>query len=227
MSIVNASEFVKTHIRWIWEAPDDEDERVVAAEAVTALFALAEGWIDIIALEARLGLYDHEILTEAQLRPPEPFHLLHVQPSGEARIKPTYRPLESQASTLDAATATTWIDAKLLATPVPESRYTPSLRELLLAGSRVRLPEDVPGKLLKVSCYAGEIDVPVDSGWVTAPSTPPGVPSPISLRITNLDGLLRLVLEVFWSPWASAPVAVAPIRDGLARLKTRNWRLDE
>jgi hypothetical protein len=78
-----------------------------------------------------------------------------------------------------------------------------------------------------MSCYAGEIEVPVDQGWVTAPVDPPGVPNPVALRIANLDGALRLILEVFWSAWAAEPEPVAPIRDGLLRLRDRGWRVDE
>lgn len=227
MTTVNASEFVKTHIRWLWEAPEDADERVVATEAIMALLAIAEGWLDIVALEVRLGLYDHETFTEAETRLPEPFHLLQVEPSGDVRVKPMYRPAESRTSILNSATATTWVDSMLLSAPAPEARFTPSLRELLVAGSRVRLPNSTSSERLRVSCYAGEIEVPADRGWVVAPTNPPGVPNPVSLRVTNLDGLLRLVLEVFWSPWASDPEPVAPIRDGLLRLQARGWRADE
>ena len=226
MTIVNASEFVKAHFRWIWEAPEDTGERTVAAEAVTALFVLAEGWLDIVALEARLGLYDREIFTEAQARPRDQFQLLRLEPANHVRIKPMYRPTEARTATLDAATAASWVDSKLAEETAPDARYELSLRELLVAGSRARLPDSVSSEPLTVSCYAGEIEVPVDRGWVTAPAHPPGVPNPVSLRIANLDGALRLVLEAFWSPWAGDQAPIPPIRDGLLRLAARGWHAD-
>lgn len=227
MNIVNASESVKTHIRQIWEAPEDADERAAASEAVAALFALAGGWLDIVALEIRLGLYDRETCTEAGMRPGEPFHLLRAESVQNVRVNPTYRAMESRTKTLDACAAVTWVNDMLSQASIGDARYEPSVRELLVAGLRARLPGSVTSDSLKVSCYAGEIEIPVDRGWVTAPATPPGVPDPVSLRITNLDGALRLVLEVFWSAWANAPEPSPAIRDGLSRLHARGWRVDE
>ena len=227
MSIVDASEAPQAHIRWTWETPENADERAVAAEAVTALFALANGWLDIVALEVRLGLYDREIFTEASTRPRDPLHLLRRDSAPNVRVKPMYRPAESRTSILNAATAIAWIESKLIEARVGDGRHEPSLRELLVAGARVRLPDSVTTEPLRVSCYAGEIEVPVDHGWVTAPRNPPGVPDPVSVGITNLDGQLRLVLEVFWSAWADDPERQASIRDGMSRLHHRDWRIDE
>lgn len=227
MNTANASEFVKTHIRYVWEAPESADERTVATEAVAALYSIASGWIDILALEARIGFYDQRVLTEAQARPAEPYHLLRSTAVGDTRIKPQYRPIEMQASVLDVAAAGSWVDAKLSEVRVDESCYEPSLRELLVVGLRAQLPGNDSSEQLRVSCYAGEIDVTTEGGWVAAPADPPGVPDPISLRLTNLDGALRMILEIMWSPWASDTEPVAPVREGLARLEARGWRTDE
>jgi|ERR1044071_8182902 hypothetical protein len=227
MIIANASEFVKAHTRWIWEAPEHADERTVAVEAVAAVFDAAGGWLDIAALEARIGLYDHEIFTEADTRPKDAFHLLRSQSIEHVRIKPMYRPIESVTAVLNTAAAIAWVEAALSDVQISERRYEPSLRELLVAGSRARLPESDSSERLRIRCYAGEIEVPVDHGWVTAPSDPPGVPNPVALRLANLDGILRLVIDVFWSPWAEETEPVPAIRDGLIRLETRGWRADE
>jgi hypothetical protein len=80
---------------------------------------------------------------------------------------------------------------------------------------------------LKIGCYAGEVEVPIDDGWVAAPSDPPGIPDPVTLEITNTDGALRLILEVFWSPWAAAPDPPLAIREGLSRLQARGWHVDQ
>lgn len=227
MSIVNASEFVKTHIRWTWETSENANERAIMTEAVTALFALADGWLDVVAVEIRLGIYDSETFTEASTRPPAPFHLLRADSAVNVRVEPTYRSIESRTSVLDAASTTAWIDRHLADSSVADARYAPSLRELLVAGSRTRLPDAGTSEALRVSCYAGEIEVPIDHCWVTAPRNPPGVPDPVSLRITNFDGQLRLILEVFWSAWADDPERPAPTRRGRSRLHDRNWRVDE
>jgi hypothetical protein len=227
MNIVNASEFVKAHLRWSWDAPEEADERASTTEVVAALFALTRGWLEIAALEVRLGIYDRETLTEASMCPREPFHLLRADSAFDVRVDPLYRSSESRTPILDAATAAAWIDSKLSEVRPSDARYEPSLRDLLVAGSRVRLPDVTTNAPLRVSSYAGEIEIPVDRGWVTAPSAPPGVPDPVSVRITNFYGALRLVLEVFWSAWAGEPEPVTPIRDGLLRLRDRGWRVDE
>jgi hypothetical protein len=180
-----------------------------------------------VALEVRLGLYDREIFTEASMRPRDPLHLLRRDPAPNVRVEPMYRPAESRTSVLDAVTAIAWIEGKLIEAHVGDGRHEPSLRELLVAGARVHLPDSVTSEPLGASCYAGEIEVPVDHGWVAAPRNPPGVPDPVSVGITNLDGQLRLVLEVFWSAWADDPERPAPIRRGLSRLRERGWRADE
>jgi hypothetical protein len=227
MNIVNASEFVKAHFRWKWDAPEQADERASTTEAIAALFALTREWFEIVALEIRLGIYDRETLTEASMCPREPFHLLRADSVFNVRVDPLYHSIESRTSILDAEAATAWIDCKLSEARPSDPRYEPSLRDLLVVGSRVRLPGVLTNAPLSVSCYAGEIKVPVDCGWVTAPSVPPGVPDPVSVRITNFYGALRLVLEVFWSAWASEPEPVMPIRDGLLRLRDRGWGVDE
>jgi hypothetical protein len=227
MNIVNASEFVKAHFRWRWDAPEEADERASTTEAIAALFALTREWLEIAALEVRLGIYDRETLVEASMSPREPFHLLRANSAFNVRVDPLYHSIESRTSVLDAETATAWIDCRLSEARPGDARYEPSLRDLLVAGSRVRLPGVTTSAPLSVSCYAGEIQVPVDCGWVTAPSVPSGVPDPVSVRITNLYGSLRLVLEVFWSAWAGAQDPVTPIRDGLLRLRDRGWRVDD
>lgn len=224
MNIVEASESPQLHVRWTWEAPENADEQASASEAVAAVFALADGWLDIVAIEVRLGLYDREIFTEASLRPSAPFHLLRRDPSS-VRVDPTYRPIESKTTVLDARTASAWLDSKLSELQ-HDARYEPSLRELNVVGSRARLPVGSPPQALRLTCYAGDIEVLVDDGWVHAPMAPDGVPDPVSLRIANLDGALRLVLEAFWSPWADAPERPQPIRGGLSRLEARGWTMD-
>jgi hypothetical protein len=180
-----------------------------------------------VAVEIRLGLYDRETFTDASTRLPAPFHLLRADSAVNVRVEPTYRSIESRTPVLDAAATTAWADRHLADSRIVDARYEPSLRELLVAGSRARLPDAGTSEALRASCYAGEIEVPIDHGWVTAPRNPPGVPDPVSVRITNLDGQLRLVLEVFWSAWADDPERPAPIRNGLSRLHNRNWRVDE
>src|SRR4051812_9021782 len=110
MNIVEASESPQTHIRRNWEAPENADEREVASEAVAALFALADGWLDVVSLEIRIGLYDHETFTEGSLRPNAPFHLLRRDSQFDVRIDPTYRSVESRTSILNTSAAIAWLD---------------------------------------------------------------------------------------------------------------------
>jgi hypothetical protein len=223
MNIVEATESPQTHIRRNWEAPENATEREVAFEAVAAFFALADGWLDVVSLEIRIGLFDHETLTEASRRPNAPFHLLRRDSQSDVRVDPTYRSIESRTSILDTSAAIAWLDG-IFSEVHGDAQHEPSLRELSVAGSRARLPAPADAETVTVRCYAGEIKIPVDHDWVHAPLVPDGVPDPVSLRITNLDGALRLVLEVFWSPWADAPERPEVIRDALARLEARGWR---
>jgi hypothetical protein len=225
MTIANASESVKAHVWLRWEAPEDADERTNAHAAVAAVFALAGTWLELAAVEARIGLYDRTIFTEGSIMPREPYHILRS--SSNARVTPWYRSIESRIVTLDIEATTAWIASKLTEAHVDDARYEASLRELLVAGSRVRLPEGITGTTLSATCYAGEIAIPIDRGWVTAPTDPPGVPDPVAVRIANEDGVLSLTLELFWSPWEDELDRPSPLTDGLKRLAALGWTPDE
>jgi hypothetical protein len=96
MEIANASEFGKTHIRWISEPPEQVSERAIAAKGVAAIFAVANAWLDVTAIEIRLGFYDHQRLTEADIAPREPHHLLRLESPSTAPVHSAYRPVEAE-----------------------------------------------------------------------------------------------------------------------------------
>jgi hypothetical protein len=88
MNTVNASESVQAHVQWSWNAPEEADERASAVEAVDALLALADGWLENAALEIRLGTFDRERFTEAPMSLLDSYHLLCADVSSGVRIAP-------------------------------------------------------------------------------------------------------------------------------------------
>jgi len=219
MGNVNASESVKAHVRWTWEALDGATEREIAQQAVAAIFRVAEGWLEIVALEARLGLVDREAFIEAD-QPANPFQLLLEAGRDGVRVTPMYRTAEAQVAKLDEVAAQAWI-AEMLEEAMDE-RYEASVRELLVAGQRVKISDG--GRVLTLASSAGEVEIGTTDGWVSAPASPPGIPDPVALRIANEGGALRMILEVFWSIWTGEHDIAAAVQRAAASLERQGWQ---
>src|SRR5262245_45299393 len=94
------------HVSFEWVEPEGSNPLRSAREAVDALFAVAEGWIDVLGLELRLACHDHEVDVQVvDVDPPRPFHLLVREPRvAEVRITTTYRAMETRLAAVDRAT---------------------------------------------------------------------------------------------------------------------------
>lgn len=217
-------------LRLEWEAPEEADERVIAGESISALLAFAGTWLEPLAIEARVGCYDREILTEGKARPENPFHLLVTEPRpAEVRIKPVYQSVESHAPVLSSREVQSRLERALSQSCGDDERYQTSLRELDVRASRTRLPAAWTGESLTVECYAGTIAIPLErrngSAWLAAPPAGYGLQQPVDLSVENRDGYLRLAIDIYWSPWAGEiDRPTSPLAEAIARLAARGWQ---
>lgn len=227
---VKAEERPIVQLRLEWEAPEEADERAIAGESVSALLAFASTWLEPLAIEARVGCYDREILTEGKARPELPFHLLVAEPRPtEVRIKPVYQSVESHAPTLSIYEVQSTVERALSQSCGDDERYQTSLRELVVRASRTRLPAGWTGESLAVECYAGTIAIPLEQrnggAWLAAPPVGYGLQQPVELSVENRDGYLRLAIDIHWSPWAGeADRPNSPLAEAIARLAARGWQ---
>jgi hypothetical protein len=227
---VRAEERPIERLRLEWEAPDEADERAIASESVSAVFAFAGAWLEPLAIEARVGCYDHELLTEGKARPENPFHLLVVEPRpAEIRIQPIYQSVESRAAVLSSDEVQSSVERVLSQSCGDDERYQTSLRELEVRASRTRLPEGWTGESLVVECYAGTIAIPLErrdgGAWLAAPPAEYGLQQPVELSVENRDGYLRLAIDIHWSPWAGDLARPnSPLAEAVARLAARGWQ---
>jgi hypothetical protein len=227
---VRAEERPIERLRLEWEAPEEADERAIAGESVGALFAFAGTWLEPLAIEARVGCYDHETLTEGKARPENPFHLLVAEPRPtEVRIKPVYASVEAHAMVLSTHEVQSRLERALSQSCGDDERYQTSLRELDVRASRTRLPEGWTGESLAVECYAGTIAIPLErrdgGAWLAAPPAGYGLQQPVELSVENRDGYLRLAIDIYWSPWAGElDRSNSPLAEAVARLAARGWQ---
>jgi hypothetical protein len=233
MTTVRSEERPIERVRLEWEAPEQAEERAIAAEGVAALFAFAGAWLEPLAIEARVGCFDRELFTEAKVRPEHPFHLLVAEPRpGEVgaavRMKPAYASVESRAAVLSSHEVQSWLD-RALSQPCGDERYQTSLRELDVRASRTRLPAGWTGDSLAVECYAGTVAIALErrdgGAWLAAPPAAYGLQQPVELSVENRDGYLRLAIDIHWSPWAGElDRPTSPLADAVARLAARGWQ---
>lgn len=216
-----------------WEPTGESDERASAGEMISALFDLIDGWLEPLAIETYAGCYDRAIFTEGSVHLPQPYHLLIREPLPDVCITPLhYRASEERRDLLVQETVSSWINELLAQSCGDPERYETSLRGLWVQASNVRAPRKSLLKDLMVLDYAtGRTEVPIerrgDTGWISGPRADL-VPQPVAIDIANLDGWLRLAIEVFWSPWlAELNDAGGMLQQGIGRLFARGWKTSE
>jgi hypothetical protein len=227
---VRAEERPIERLRLEWDAPEEVDERAIAGESISALLAFTSTWLEPLAIEARVGCYDREILTEGRARPELPFHLLVAeQRPAEVNIKPLYQSIEFYAPVLSSHAVLSAVERALSQSCGDDDRYQTSLRELLVRASCTRLPAGWTGESLPVECYAGTIAIPLErrngGAWLAAPPVGYGLQQPVELLVENWDGYLRLAIDIHWSPWAGEfDRPTSPLAEAIARLAARGWQ---
>jgi hypothetical protein len=223
------------HLSLEWTSPEGADQRDIAREAVEALFAVTEEWMEIHALEVRAGCCDPDTFTDiAEVNPPGAFQLLVREPRRtDLSMDPTYRAIETRAPRIDRETVTTLV-ARMLAEMCGDSRrYETALDELIIHASSIPLP---PGwtdlDRLALECYAGEIAIPVEQRdgrlVVAAPPVQWLIPQPVAVALMRINDRLRITVDVFWSPWAGElDRPDSALAQGVARVRSRGWGAPE
>jgi hypothetical protein len=231
MKTASAGDGPLVHLAFEWDFPEGDDQRSTAREAVDALFALAEGWIEVLGLEIRLACYDRETLGEAaKVDLARPYHLLVREPRMDTvQIGPTYRTVETVLAAIERQTVAAFVEEVLSQTCGEPTRHETGLALLDVLASWTPLPPDWErSDALSLDCYAGTITTPVERrdghAWVAAPPVPYLVHQPVAISVVNVGGWFRLTIDVHWSPWVDElERRGSPLFDGIARLEARGW----
>lgn len=219
------------HLWLEWHAPEGSDQRANGTEAVDALFALVDGWMEILALEVRLGCYDRDIYTEAlDQRLPRPHHRVVLEPRpAEVSVEPMFRAIETPVAAINRAATHAWLEENLAQPCGDRDRFEPSLRNIYILASLTALPPDWSDReTLALECSSGSATIPVrhhaGNDWIAAPPSRPVVHQPVVISLASDDDALNLTIEVYWSPWVGQlAIPESPISCGVARLEERGW----
>jgi hypothetical protein len=220
------------------DAPDDVDDELGYAEiAVDALFSLAEGIFEPLAVNVALVCCNAEFgypIDDPQ--PPAPFHQLRVATVPETvRIPDLWnRLVVDHAERLDRAAVLEWFATLLADRTCPQPDTTTGWSELIVAAVRARLPEatgrgvERGGHELVVSEGAGEIRYPVerigDAFWVAGPLGWSSDTTPFRVRIVNEAGSMSLEWWQNWSPWIDEDAVGRPdVEAAIRRLSAMGW----
>jgi hypothetical protein len=198
-------------------------------EALAALSAFIGSWFEPLAIETHLGCYDREIFHPAK-DAPSPFQMLVIEPRpAGVEIRPMYHSAESRVSALSAEAIEAWLHRALAQSCGDLSRYETTLCELEVRAAWVALPPGwTAGDELLLECYAGTVRVPIvhraDAAWVATAPERFGLPLPIRIALDNIDGSVRFMIHVYWSPWVGELTRPgSPLAEAIMRLEARGW----
>lgn len=214
-----------------WMVPEDADELSNAREAVEALFAVAEGWTEMLGLELRASCVDREsFIQRSDVLPPRPCHLLVREPRPCAvSLDPTYRTIETGLTAIEREAVAAFVRQVLSQSCGDSTRYETCLGGMEVLASRTLVPAGwAEGDASSLDCYAGTVAIPIEHqdgrAWTCAPPSRHKVPQPVGLSVTNAEDRFRLSIDVYWSPWVGElERAGSPLFEGIARLESRGW----
>jgi hypothetical protein len=221
-----------------FDAPDDIDDELGYAElAVEALFSLADGLFEPLAVNVALVCCNAEFghpLDHPQ--PSVPFHQLRPATVPETvGIPDLWNGLVvDRTERIDRAAVLDWFVTLLADRQCPQPDTTTGWSELIVAAVRARLPEatgrgvERGGHELPVSEGAGVIRYPVervgDVLWVAGPLAGNSDTTPFRVRIVNDAGSMTLEWWQNWSPWIEEDAAGRPaVEAAVRRLSALGW----
>jgi hypothetical protein len=223
------------------DAPDDVDDELGYAEiAVDALFCLADGLFEPLAVSVALVCCSAEFgYPLDDPRPSAPFHQLRLATVPEVvGIPDPWNGLGvRRAERLDRAAVLDWFATLLTDRHCMQQDTTTGWSELIVNAVRARLPE-VTGRgvehgsdELPVSEGGGVIRYPVErignDFWVAGPLSGDSTTVPFQVRIVNNAGSMYLEWWQNWSPWIEEDAAGRPDVDAATRrLLALGWELD-
>ena len=234
-AIAYAGDHAVERLRLEWTAPDDSSQREIADEAIAAVAAFSGSWVDALALEARMGCYDREILTETSSAPPNEFRGLRCEPFPRdlepRRYQHVSEELQEQVSRMSPDAIRAWIDRALARPCGPADRFETSLRNLYVQAARLVLPPHwATGTALALECYTGTIAVPIEQrsglAWIAAPMAGYGLHMPLELHMDNVDDGLGFEIQIYWTPWVGElERPESALAQAVARLVVRGWQI--
>jgi hypothetical protein len=218
-----------------------DDPMVSAASAVDAVYSLAEGLFEPLAVNVELACCD--IVFGLPLIEPQPavrFHQLRLAAPPETVTIPEIWEdlLVREVERLDRAAVLDWLGSLFTEHRCPQADTSTGWAELIVEAVRARLPEVTSGAVeedrgeLRVSEGAGVIRYPVErSGgafWVAGPFVTSTDTAPFGVRIVNEGGGLSLDWSRNWSPWIEADGAGrADVEAAIRRLSAAGWDAGE
>ena len=192
--------------------PDAADALAIAAPALHAMFALADGLLEPLLLHAEIGWFELEYGRFHGYASPMEWRL---QPGGP----------------IDLAAAEQFLVGATGQTPPDGSIACP----FLLAFSRVRarvfepVPDDMDRLVLLRDVGPGSMQLERDERgvWVSAP--PDGfVTVPVEIRAKLDREMLEIHLTAHWTPWSEEDrPGTRAIEEAVARVAASGWEVDE
>jgi hypothetical protein len=214
-----------------------DDQLVSAAMAVDAVFSLADGLFEPLAVNVEVACCDSEFgLPLIEPQPAARFHQLRLAaPSATVTIPELWEELLiRETERLDRAAVLDWLSGLFAEHRCPQPDTRTGWAELIVPAVRARLPEatsrDVESGRLLVSESAGVIRYPVersgDAAWVAGPLVTSSGTAPFELRIVNEGGGLSLDWSQNWSVWIEEDAPGRPdVEAAVRRLSAMGWQV--
>lgn len=226
----------RAHVSAELVAPDGEGQLALAAIALDALGAVADGIFEPLAMNVALACCDPE--SGFPLSEPLPvarFHQLRLASVPETiRIPRIWKDLHvGERERLDPAGILAWFGTLLTEQECSDPDTTIGWTDLIVESVRARLPEAISEGVgsadeLPVSYGVGVIGYPVerfgDALWVAGPLDRNSDTSPFEVEIVNEGGVLTLDWTLAWSPWIEEDGAGRPdVEAAIRRLSALGW----
>jgi hypothetical protein len=202
-------------------APDPTDP-AAQAEPVRAVLEAVGPVLEVLAVEAELGFLERDTGLFADEVPESPVRLAATAtPPGVAVRASVAQPTLERLEGPSPAAVERWLRGALASVKAPPGTVT-AWRRLETRATAARLPPDAPAPELEA---LGPAPSRVDARgrWCAGPIDVPGVREvpPVSLRLEQDAGTVRLELRVGWTPWAQ------PGSAGRAALDAARAALDD
>lgn len=212
------------------EHSDANDAVGLAAPALDAMFALAEGLFEPLALDAEIGWLELESFSfHGHARPMEWRLARRQQPPGRENDSWPVAESLDEVDRIDRRAADRFVARACAQEPPAGSIACPAL--LAFTAVRARLFEPIEGDSLVLLRKEGpgSLVIERDAGhaWVAAPGDG-FITAPVEIHAKLNRELLEIHVEAHWSPWSEEdrPGTLA-VEAAVGRVVESGWELDQ